>query len=352
MNDSFGKRAARLGAVLFLLIGCVLVLRPFLSAILFAGVVVVSSWPLYQRLLRRLKGRRNLAALAMTLFLTLLVIVPLSLVAWNMADDIGRLVDQVRTALDDDVLHTPAWLISIPVIGPWLDGYLNDLLGNRDELTIVAKRMIEPARRLVTNGGLLLGGGVLQMLMATFVSFFLYRDGEGAMRVIGVGAARIFGEHASRVSITVSQTVRGVMLGLLGTALAQAVVAAIGFAIAGVPAVPMLAVLTFIFSLVPVGPPLVWGSAAVWLFAHGQTGWGIFMVIWGLVLISGVDNVVRPVLISRGTILPFLLTFLGVLGGVVAFGFVGLFIGPTLLAVAYSLINEWTGSNAEIAAGA
>ena len=352
MNDSFGKRAARLGAVLFLLIGCVLVLRPFLSAILFAGVVVVSSWPLYQRLLRRLKGRRNLAALAMTLFLTLLVIVPLSLVAWNMADDIGRLVDQVRTALDDDVLHTPAWLISIPVIGPWLDGYLNDLLGNRDELTIVAKRMIEPARRLVTNGGLLLGGGVLQMLMATFVSFFLYRDGEGAMRVIGVGAARIFGEHAARVSITVSQTVRGVMLGLLGTALAQAVVAAIGFAIAGVPAVPMLAVLTFIFSLVPVGPPLVWGSAAVWLFAHGQTGWGIFMVIWGLVLISGVDNVVRPVLISRGTILPFLLTFLGVLGGVVAFGFVGLFIGPTLLAVAYSLINEWTGSNAEIAAGA
>jgi predicted PurR-regulated permease PerM len=101
---------------------------------------------------------------------------------------------------------------------------------------------------------------------------------------------------------------------------------------------------------VPVGPPLVWGSAAAWLFAHGHTGWGIFMLVWGLVLISGVDNVVRPMLISRGTILPFLLTFLGVLGGVVAFGFVGLFIGPTLLAVAYSLINEWTGSNAEIAA--
>ncbi len=352
MNDSFGKRAARLGAVLLLIIGCVLVLRPFISAILFAGVVVVSSWPLYQRLLRALRGRRNLAALAMTLFLTLLVIVPLSLVAYNMADDIARLFDQLRTALEDDVMRAPGWLVSIPLIGPWLDGYLNNLLGNRDELTIVAKRMIEPARRIVTNGGLLLGGGVLQMLMATFVSFFLYRDGEGAMRVIGVGAARIFGEHAARVSITVSQTVRGVMLGLLGTALAQALVAAIGFAIAGVPAVPLLAVLTFILSLVPVGPPLVWGSAAVWLFAHEQTGWGIFMVIWGLVLISGVDNVVRPMLISRGTILPFLLTFLGVLGGVVAFGFVGLFIGPTLLAVAYSLINEWTGSNAEIAAGA
>ena len=350
--DSFGKRAARLAAVLLLIVGCVLVLRPFLSAILFAGVVTVSSWPLYQRLLRRLRGRRNLAALAMTLFLTLLVIVPLSLVAYNMADDIGRLFDQVRAAVEGDVLRAPAWLVKLPLIGPWLDGYLNNILGNRDELTLIAKRMIEPARRIVTNGGLLLGGGVVQLLMATFVSFFLYRDGAGAMRIIGVGAARIFGEHAARVSVTISQTVRGVMLGLLGTALAQAIVAAIGFAIAGVPAVPLLAVLTFVLSLVPVGPPLVWGGAAIWLFAYDQTGWGMFMLVWGFVLISGVDNVVRPMLISRGTILPFLLTFLGVLGGVVAFGFVGLFIGPTLLAVAYSLINEWTGSNAEIAAEA
>ena len=350
MSDSFGKRAARLSAILLLIVGCVLVLRPFLSAILFAGVVTVSSWPLYQRLLLRLNGRRNSAALAMTLFLALLVLVPLSLVAYNMADDVARLFDQVRRAVAAEALHTPAWLVTLPLVGPMLDGYLNNILGSRDELNLAAQRLIEPARRFVTSGGLLLGGGVVQMAMATFVSFFFYRDGEAAMRVIGVGAARIFGEQAARVSITISQTVRGVMLGLIGTALAQAMVAAIGFAIAGVPAVPLLAVLTFVLSLVPVGPPLVWGGAAIWLFAHGHTGWGIFMLVWGVVLISGVDNVVRPMLISRGTTLPFLLTFLGVLGGVVAFGFVGLFIGPTLLAIAYSLINEWTGNNAEIAA--
>ena len=350
MDDGFGKRAARLGAIVLLIVGCVLVLRPFISAILFAGVVVVSSWPLHQRLLLRLNGRRNLAALAMTLFLTLLVLVPLSLVAWNMADDIGRLFDQLRAALDGAELHPPRWLASVPLIGPMFDGYLNNLLGSREELTLLAKRLIEPARHLVTNGGLLLGGGVVQLAMATFVSFFLYRDGAAAMRVIGVGAARMFGDHAGRVSVTIGLTVRGVMLGLIGTALAQALVAALGFAIAGVPAVPLLAVLTFVLSLVPVGPPLVWGGAALWLFAHDQTGWGVFMLVWGMLLISGVDNVVRPMLISRGTTLPFLLTFLGVLGGVVAFGFVGLFIGPTLLAIAYTLINEWTGSNAEIAA--
>jgi predicted PurR-regulated permease PerM len=110
----------------------------------------------------------------------------------------------------------------------------------------------------------------------------------------------------------------------------------------------VLAVLTFVTSLVPVGPPLIWGGAAIWLFSQGSAGWGVFMLVWGLVLISGVDNVVRPVLISRGSSLPFLLTFLGVLGGVIAFGFVGLFIGPTLLAVGYSLISDWAGVGGEL----
>jgi predicted PurR-regulated permease PerM len=146
------------------------------------------------------------------------------------------------------------------------------------------------------------------------------------------------------VLTTVSRTVRGVMYGMLGTALAQALVAVVGFLIAGVPAVPLLGIGTFLFSLVPVGPPLIWGGAALWLFDQGRPGWGVFMLLWGFFLISGVDNVVKPLLISRGSSLPFLLVLLGVLGGVMAFGFVGLFIGPTLLAVGYSLLRNWTGT--------
>jgi predicted PurR-regulated permease PerM len=121
-------------------------------------------------------------------------------------------------------------------------------------------------------------------------------------------------------------------------------VAVLGFLIAGVPAVPLLGIATFLFSLVPVGPPLIWGGAALWLFDQGRTGWGIFMLLWGFFLISGVDNVVKPMLISRGSSLPFLLVLLGVLGGVMAFGFVGLFIGPTLLAIGYGLLRNWTGT--------
>jgi predicted PurR-regulated permease PerM len=342
----FGKNYTQLGTVLLLGLGCVYVLRPFLTAILFAAAVVISSWPLYMRLLARMRGCRTLAALTMTLSLALLVIIPIALVAYNLADDVARTFEQVRATVEQGNLRPPAWLRRVPLVGGWLDQYLNGLMASRDQMTELAKRMLEPARGMLMSGGLVLGGGVVQMSMAAFVSFFMYRDGLALMRVLEVAAGRIYGDRAATVWVTVSQTVRGVMYGLLGTALAQALVAAAGFAIAGVPAVPVLAALTFVLSLVPVGPPLVWGGAAIWLFVQGSTGWGMFMLVWGLVLISGVDNVVRPLLISRGSSQPFLLTFLGVLGGVFAFGFVGLFIGPTLLAVAYSLISGWTAGGA------
>jgi predicted PurR-regulated permease PerM len=138
-----------------------------------------------------------------------------------------------------------------------------------------------------------------------------------------------------------------VVYGILGTALVQGVVAGIGFLIAGVPGALLLALLTFFLSLVPVGPPLVWGPAAIWLFNQGHTGWGIFMIIWGVAVISSVDNFVKPWLISQGSNLPFILILFGVLGGALAFGFIGVFLGPTLLAVGFKLIQEWAITSAE-----
>jgi predicted PurR-regulated permease PerM len=134
--------------------------------------------------------------------------------------------------------------------------------------------------------------------------------------------------------------VRGVVYGILGTCLAQSLMAGIGFLVAGVPGAALLALLTFFLSVVPMGPPLVWLPAALWLFQQGRTGWGIFMVVWG-VGVSTIDNFVKPWLISQGSDMPFLLILFGVLGGALAFGFIGVFIGPTLLAVAYRLVKEW-----------
>jgi len=344
MEQRIGRNYTRIATVVLLTLGCLFVLKPFLPAILFAAAVVISSWPLYLRLLTAMRGRRTPAALTMTLSLTLLVIIPLAIVAYNLADDVATTFGRMRYALEHGELLPPEWIRDIPFLGDTIDAYLRELVASREQMLALAQRMIEPARHWLLAGGLMLGTGVVQMSLAAFVSFFLYRDGKALLAVLAVMMAKVMGEGAETVSDTISQTTRGVMYGLLGTALAQGLVAAVGFAMAGVPAVPLLSVLVFVLSLVPVGPPLVWGSATVWLFAQGETGWGIFMVLWGTFLISGVDNVVRPMLISRGTSLPFLLTLLGVLGGVIAFGFVGMFIGPVLLAVGYSLMSEWTGT--------
>ena len=343
MEPSSGKNYAYLGAIAFLTIGCLYVLRPFLAAILFAAAVVISSWPMFVILLGRMNGRRTVAALTLTLTLLLLVILPIALVAYNLADDVGLLYEKLKVAVATGHVEPPSWLRQLPLIGDWIYKYVAHAVSSREQMAEVAQRLLEPARHYLLGGGIVLGVGVAQMTLAAFVAFFLYRDGEALLGAIRIMMDRIIGESAPRVAMTVSHTVRGVMYGLLGTALAQALVAALGFAIAGVPGVLLLGFATFVLSLVPVGPPLIWGGAALWLFNQGQAGWGIFMLVWGLVLISGVDNVVKPMLISRGSHLPFLLVLLGVLGGVLAFGFVGLFIGPVLLAVGYSLVREWTG---------
>lgn len=165
---------------------------------------------------------------------------------------------------------------------------------------------------------------------------------------LSTAVVRIGGERGATLLNLAGNTVRGVVYGILGTALVQAVIAGIGFAVAGVPGVGVLTLLTFFLSIVPMGPPLVWGPAVFWLFHQGETGWGIFMIIWG-VGVSSIDNFIKPWLISRGSTMPFLLILFGVLGGAIAFGFIGVFLGPTLLAVAYRIIQEWFGRKAAVA---
>jgi predicted PurR-regulated permease PerM len=180
------------------------------------------------------------------------------------------------------------------------------------------------------------------MLLVGFLGFFFYRDGEEIMQTLRVAMARMAGEMSESILATVDSTITSVLYGIVGTALAQAGVALIGFLIAGVPNAFVLAVATFFLSMVPVGPPLIWGGAALWLAKHDGIGWAAFMVIYGLLVISSIDNFVKPYLISRGSSLSFALVFLGVLGGVLAFGLIGLFLGPVLLAVAMILLRNWT----------
>lgn len=333
---------SQVAVVLILAAACFLVLRPFLGAMVFAAVICVSSWPLYQWLLRRMKDRNNLAAFTMTLSLVLVVILPLALTAYNLADNIAIIYDAVKQAVEAGPPGPPAWLEAIPIVGQSAAEYWSLIANSREEMVALAKRMLEPGKDILLAGGMLLGQGVIEMSLAAFVSFFFYRDGAALLRMLNTLMNRLLGMSAAKILGVISNTVQGVMYGLLGTALAQGIVATIGFVIAGVPAALLLGAATAVLSLIPVGPPLIWGGAAIWLFYQDSVGWGIFMLLWGLLLISSVDNVVKPLLISRGSKLPFVLVLFGVMGGVLAFGFIGVFIGPSLLAVGISLTKEWS----------
>ena len=190
-----------------------------------------------------------------------------------------------------------------------------------------------------------IGAGILELALSLLLVFFFYRDGPRLAHFAKSLVKRLIEERADYYIHLVAGTVRRVVNGVIGTAAAQALVALFGFAVAGVPGALLLAALTFMLSLIPMGPPLVWGPAVAWLFFQNEYGMAVFLFIWGLLVISSVDNFLKPYLISRGGNLPLVVVLMGVFGGLFAFGFMGLFLGPTLLAVAYSLVSDWIASN-------
>jgi predicted PurR-regulated permease PerM len=197
------------------------------------------------------------------------------------------------------------------------------------------------ARRWIPVAGVAIITGITQILLSVLLTFFIFRDGEALAQRLQFVIERIGGARGVQLLTVAGSTVRGVVYGILGTALVQGVMAGVGFFVAGVPGAALLGLITFFLSPIPVGPPLIWIPATVWLFHQGQTGWGIFMVVWGIVL-SSIDNIIKPLIISRGNATPFILILFGVIGGALAFGFIGVFLGPTLLAVAYRIVEQWS----------
>lgn len=347
MNHSL-QHYARLAAIVAVVVGCYQVLHPFVPAILFAAVACTASWPLYRRVREAMGGRAAWAALVVTMGLVVLVIGPSALLGLSLADDVAAIVDGARGLLDQGPLQPPAWLKGLPLVGQALDEYWHRLAASREEFTTFLKSLFEPARIVVLGAGKAIGGSLLQLTFAAFISFFFYRDGEQLVQAARTILTRLAGDLGDTLLATINGTVIGVVHGIFGTALAQALVALIGFVIAGVPGAPALAAATFFLSMVPVGPPIVWGGAALWLFAQGSVGWGLFMVAWGLFVISSIDNFIKPYLISRASSLPLLLILLGVFGGIVAYGFIGIFIGPPMLAIGLTLVQLWAVSDTKV----
>jgi len=254
----------------------------------------------------------------------------------------AQMIDWVRGFLDQGPFELPDFIRNIPLLGPQLDSYWHLLQDSREELVSLAKRLAEPSKNMLVAFGGAAGEGLFQILVAVFVAFFFFRDGERVAATLQSGIGRLAGSEQGQALVNTAQnTVKGVVYGLIGTAIAQSLVALVGFLIAGVPGAVLLSALVFILSFIPMGPVLIWGGVAAWFYYHGEQGWAIFMVVYGVAIISSVDNFIKPILISRTSSMSLLPVVLGVFGGALAFGFIGIFVGPVLLALALNMSAKW-----------
>lgn len=202
--------------------------------------------------------------------------------------------------------------------------------------------LINPLRSFAVELGKALGRGILEISLSLLICFFLYRDGDIVAARLDNAVFRIGGARGRHLLNIARVTVRGVVQGIIGTSLIQGALAGVGLWIAGVPGAFFLGFTSFLLAFVPTGPALIWLPAAIWLYQESSVGWAVFMLVWGIVVVGAVDHFIKPILISRSGTTPLILVMLGVFGGALAFGFIGVFIGPTLLAVGYGLIDEWS----------
>ena len=320
------------------------VMAPFWSALFWGAVLAFASWPLMRLLTRWLNGRESLAAGILTLGWMLLVAGPLVWLGFNLADHVRDATTFVKDVQLEGLPEAPTWLAGIPLVGERLVGIWDTIDEQGAAMIIAVKPYLGQVGNWLLARSAQIGGGILELTLSIVFVFFFYRDGPRLATFVHRLLERLIGERASYYQELVAGTIQRVVNGVIGTAAAQALLALIGFLIAGVPGALVLCLATFLLSLIPMGPPLIWIPATAWLAWKGDYGMAIFLDIWDTLIISNMDNVLKPYLISRGGNLPLVIVLLGVFGGLMAFGFIGLFIGPTLLALAYSLLVDWSAS--------
>ncbi|QSA97809.1 AI-2E family transporter [Methylococcus sp. EFPC2] len=325
-------------------VACFKVAVPFLVPFVWAVIITLSTWGLYLKLVSTLKGRRKIAALIMALLILLVFALPVSLAINSVLDWLPSLPELTGKISALRLGEPPAWLIKLPLVGERIENAWRE--GN-------LRNAIDPARvrpMLLTAAGWLIKEGanmamaVVYLILATIMAGFLYVHGENAGQAAERFTLRIGGASGLGALHVAAHTMQGVFLGIIGTALLQAILSAIGFALAGVPGAAVLGLICFMTAVMQIGTGLIWIPTAIWLFHIDSQGWAAFTVVWGI-FINTIDNFIKPYFISKTSgELPILLIFVGVIGGFLAWGFLGIFLGATLLAVAYTVFGDWLSS--------
>ncbi len=327
---------------LAVLIGAsVWVLRPFLPALVWATMLVVATWPLLRRVQAALRGSRPLAVLVMTLALLVVFAIPLLLAIGTIVDAAAELIDWSRTVSGLTVPAPPEWLGKLPLVGARLAERWAEIASLQPgELTERLLPYVRPGVLWFVGQVGSLGLVFVHVLLTGILAAILYARGEVAVAGLTSFTRRLAGPRGEHVVQLAGRAIRGVALGVIGTALVQSALAGLGLAVAGVPYAGVLTAVMFLLGVAQIGPVPIMLGAVAWLYWTGVAGLATALLVWTL-LVGAIDNVLRPILIRRGAGLPLLLVFAGVLGGIIAFGIIGLFIGPVVLAVSYTLLVDW-----------
>ncbi|ERK16714.1 putative membrane protein [Serratia fonticola AU-P3(3)] len=332
--------------IAIMIVACFWVVQPFILGFAWAAMVVIATWPVLIKLQQLLWGRRSLAVAAMTILLLLLFVLPIALLISSVVDNSAPIVAWVNSP---GQLHVPQleWLRSIPVIGHKVYNSYH-LLVNTGGNALIAK--IQPyfgqtATWVVTQAAHI-GRFLIHCSLMLLFSALLYARGEQVGMAIRHFAVRLASTRGDAAVLLAGQAIRAVALGVVVTALVQSILGGIGLAVSGIPAATLLTVVMFVFCLAQLGPLLVLVPAIIWLYWTGDTTWGTVLLVWSCV-VGTLDNFLRPALIRMGADLPLILILSGVIGGLLAFGMIGLFIGPVVLAVSYRLVSAWVNEAPE-----
>jgi predicted PurR-regulated permease PerM len=319
------------------------VLRPFLPATVWAVMIVIATWPEMRWVERRLWGRRSLAVAVMTIAMLAIILVPIGIAVATLVDRADEIAAWTKSLVGFSMPPPPAWVSELPLIGKRIAASWRGVASKHPEelAAYITPHLTEIGRWLISQAGSLLTL-LVQLLLTLALSAVLYAKGEAAAEWVLAFARRLAGGDGARAAILSGQAIRAIALGIVVTALLQSVVGGIGLAVTGVPHAAVLTAVMFLLGVAQVGAVPVLVGGVIWLYWQDQTLWATVMVIWTIVT-GSLDNFIRPILIKRGADLPLLLVFSGVLGGLLAFGIIGLFVGPVVLAVSYTLLVTWVG---------
>ena len=345
MTDQVAERVVRRVILGFLLGGLLLlgyaVLHLFIVPVAWAIIVAYATWPLFLRLRNRLGRYSNTSAFLMTILLTAAFVLPALWMVILLRGEIGSAVAAVTAQIRQGPPALPEFVRTLPWLGEYLQGVIDDGVRDpesfREQMTAWVSQGADDLIGLVGD----VGRNAAKLGFALITVFFLFRDGETVLKQVHRVLYRFLGARIDNYLSAVGNMTKAVVWGLVATALAQGLVAGLGYWWAGMQAPVLLGALTALIALIPFGTPFAWGTIAAWLLISGDTVAGLGLIAWGVLVVSWVDNLVRPLVISNATRIPFLLVMFGVLGGLAAFGLVGLFLGPVVLAVLMAVWREW-----------